>query len=297
MRVSSALLKIIALSISYATANASEVQFDTEDAHVIVVRPVDLWSGDTNHLDLSMKSIRIREVSYEAYDGSGNYLRGGPLLFQSMSDNPITNGVKEELKKLNTSLTTENCYYFKVQNAVAVEPADFANFMKVQEQLYKKVVISQGNPSELQKHVDRMRFIGGVLSFTSVAISMDKFGSLLGAQASMGSGISDDIYRTAFKSRAGLAPIVLNDFDPSEYKQIDVRRVDYLPEITGQIIIAYKKEKTPEAEKAALIKAIVTTTGADTTPEEVEKSRAQDFEARQKIWDQCVADGKCENKK
>ena len=283
----------LAISTIAISAAASQVQFDTEDAHVIVVRPADLWSGDTNHLDLSMKSIRIREVSYTAYDGSGNYLRGGPLLFQSMSDNPITNGVKEELKKLNTSLTSANHYYFHVQNAVAVEPSDFPNFMKVQEQLYKNIVISQGNPSELQKHVDRMRFVGGILSVATVAISMDKFGSLLGAQASMGSGISDDIYRAAFNSRTGLAPVVLTDFDPSKYRQIDVRKVNYQPEITGQIIIAYKKEKTTEAEQSALIKAIVTTTGADTTPEEVENSRAQDFAARQKIWDQCVADGKC----
>jgi CO dehydrogenase/acetyl-CoA synthase alpha subunit len=62
----------------------------------------------------------------------------------------------------------------------------------------------------------------------------------------------------------------------------------------GEILIAYKVDKTPQAEHEALVKAIVTLTGADTTPEAVQQSRQGDFEKRVALWDACVADGKCQ---
>ena len=62
-----------------------------------------------------------------------------------------------------------------------------------------------------------------------------------------------------------------------------------------QIIIAYKEDKTPEAEQEALIQAIVVTAGADTTVAEVEKSRALDFANRLTIWNTCLADPVCKH--
>ena len=68
-----------------------------------------------------------------------------------------------------------------------------------------------------------------------------------------------------------------------------------LPDRVGQIIIAYKGEKTKQAEEIALAQAIVTASGADTTIEKIEKSRKEDMVARQAIWDECVAKGECKS--
>ncbi len=66
-------------------------------------------------------------------------------------------------------------------------------------------------------------------------------------------------------------------FDFSQYKSVDLRRVvDGQKDRLGQIIIAYKGEKTKQAEDAALAQAIVTASGADTTVEAIEESRKKD---------------------
>jgi hypothetical protein len=71
--------------------------------------------------------------------------------------------------------------------------------------------------------------------------------------------------------------------------------VDGQKDRLGQIIIAYKGEKTKQAEDAALAQAIVTASGADTTVEAIEESRKKDQTARQAIWDECVAQEKCKD--
>jgi hypothetical protein len=89
----------------------------------------------------------------------------------------------------------------------------------------------------------------------------------------------------------------LPEFNASSYKYIDVRRVEEGPHESpirvGQIIIAYKNEKTDESEKTALVKAIVSLTGADTTVADISKAREEDLVKRQAIWDECVALDKC----
>ena len=91
-----------------------------------------------------------------------------------------------------------------------------------------------------------------------------------------------------------MIPAVLPALDTNAYRRIDVRRVDFRPDSPGEIVIAYKTEKTPQAEQDALVKAIVALAAADTTADAVDAARQTDFKERVAIWDACVADGKCE---
>ena len=84
------------------------------------------------------------------------------------------------------------------------------------------------------------------------------------------------------------------DFTP--YKEIDIRKLTVNAERVGQIIIAYRGEKTLDAESAALIQGIVVATGANTTVAAVEKARIDDYQARSAIWSECVAAGRPECK-
>ena len=138
------------------------------------------------------------------------------------------------------------------------------------------------------------RVLGTVLAAGSLLIPMHALGVSTGAQVMVNSGAAEGVYNVAAQTLAALPPVPLPDFDPTAYKQIDVRTVKFRPEAPGEVIIAYKTDKTPEAEQDALIRAIVTLTAADTTPEAVEKSRQDDFNNRVAVWDACVAEGKCQ---
>ena len=179
---------------------------------------------------------------------------------------------------------------------VGLDPKEFSSFAKNQHELYKQVVIADGNPATLHSKVSRRKFFSGVISLATVAVAGEKFGSL-GANTVLNTGIAGDVYQLSASSRAALIPITsLPTFDASSYKYIDVRKViQGNNERLGQVIIAYKNDKTEDVENTALIKAIVSLTGADTTVEAIQQARDEDLTQRQAIWDACVSDGKCKN--
>ncbi|NBX55609.1 MAG: hypothetical protein EBT70_11195 [Betaproteobacteria bacterium] len=89
-----------------------------------------------------------------------------------------------------------------------------------------------------------------------------------------------------------MAAVELPSIDLTSFKEISIRRVIANPgQIIGQIIIAYKDEKTEAAEHEALVIAVVALTGANSTTAEIEQARKEDFARRKAIWDKCVADG------
>ncbi|HSY26337.1 MAG TPA: hypothetical protein VK832_02455, partial [Burkholderiaceae bacterium] len=271
--------------LSCLTAVASPVEFDTPDAHVIVIRPIDSWSGDTTLQERTLESIRARRCSYKFTDDEGRLLQGSPMALRRMDDHPVTKGVEAALAPLNESLVSNDRYYFVLAEPVSVEPEKFDTMIKAEKAYYRGMVIKQGDPATLPDRVHGNKFLGGVVSFAATFIAMDKLGMAAGSAATVGSGLDGDIYRFAAQTGNALAPLNLPDFDASPYKQIDVRRVASLQNnFFGQVIIAYKSEKTTEAEQAALIRAIVSLTGADTTVDDVQKARSVDLAARKEIW-------------
>lgn len=283
----------ITLAANFA-AVASPIELDTDAAHIIVIRPVDVWSGDTSTLQATLESINKHHVSYTLKDGAGHVYRGSPLVFQGISDHPVTMGVHDALTAMNTELVANDRYDFTVMEPVAIAPEKFKPMLIGQKALYRAMVIKEGNPATLPGRVARKKIIGNLASVATLALAVDKLGVNLGAPLVFGTGAMDDVYRVVTEMKGAVVPAELPDFDATAYKHIDVRRVFYHPDILGQVIIAYKTEKTDQAETQALTKAIVSLTGADTTPEAVEKARAEDLANRQKIWTECVESGKCE---
>jgi hypothetical protein len=289
-----ALLMATTMILNAGACQAAPIVFDTDSAHVIVVRPVDLWSGDSSTLESTLKSVSKRRVSYDAIAPTGEFVRGSPTVFQSVGNDPIAQGVEATLTGLGTKLVNSDLYFFHVSKASVMTPADYAQFTKVQDAYYTRFVISQGDPRDLTGHVGVRKVLGTVLAAGSLLIPMHALGVSTGAQVMVNSGAAEGVYNVAAHTLAALPPVPLPDFDPTAYKQIDVRTVKFRPEAPGEVIIAYKTDKTLEAEQDALIRAIVTLTGADTTPEAVEKSRQDDFNNRVAVWDACVAEGKCQ---
>lgn len=291
MKLHKTILFGLSIAASATATLAAPVEFDTKAAHVIVVRPVDAWSGDAAVSEDTLDAIREKIAAYSvvttvpktnkiiSVDGD----RDLPLLFE----------IKSALAKKSVKFARTGKSGFRVQEPINVPPADMSAVAQAQLELYKQVAISQGDPATLPGRVKVKKFFGGVLAIGATFLAMDKFGAVLGSSATLGSGITNDIYAIATKNRAAIAPVNLPDLDYSQYKSIDVRKVLGAADRTGQIIIAYKEEKTPEAEQEALILAIVSAAGADTTVAEVEKARTEDLANRVAIWDACVLAGQC----
>ena len=298
MRIRRPLLVPIIFASFYAHAFAAPVVFDTDDAHVIVARSVDAWSGDASVSEDSLDAIRDKKAIYgvattSATTGEKISIFGGAGAFGFVTNHPVTRGVQAELLKKNVKLAQNGKAGFEVFEPTSIAPAEMAAITQAQTEYFKQLVISQGDLETLPGRIRTRKFFGGVLALGTTFLAMDKLGAVVGSSATLGSGITNDIYRVIAKNRGAIAPINLPNVDFTQYKNVDVRVIKGAADRMGQIVIAYKQDKTPQAEQEALIQAIVVATGADTNVEEVQKSRALDLANRHSIWEACLAEGKC----
>ena len=291
MKIKKLVLAVSTLFIS-STAFSAPVEFDTPDAHIIVMRALDSWSGDNTASEESLKAVKNREGGFVLRLPNGKHAMGFPTFGGSVDKGETVQGVVTELNARNFKLENLRTN-FVIEKPVAIEPTQFSSFADLQRQIFESTVISSGNPTTLHNNVSTKKFFGALLSLGSIAVAGAKFGAT-GSQVVLNSGIAGDAYQITASSKAALTPVNLPSFDATMYKTIDARRVAQgQNERFGQVIIAYKTEKTDATEKDALIKAIVSLTGADTTPEAVQQSRNEDFTKRQALWDACVAEDKC----
>lgn len=285
-------LSTLAALMPLVTA-AQPVELETDGAHIIVVRPVDIWSGDASTQNNSLEAIRNKEVSYDVVL-NGGLRRGSPVVFQGVSDDPVTLGVQSALSARDTRLVRKAGYLFHIEDATSLAPADYSAFAQAQSDYRQLLVQREGDPESLQGRTRVGKFFGGLLSIGSLFIPSSVLGAGGGAEFMLSTGFAADIGAISGPVRAALIPVVLPSINPADYQAIDVRRVEFSPEAPGEIIIAYRTGKTADTERSALIKAIVTLAGADTTAEAVEASRQSDFKERVSMWDACVANGKCQ---
>ena len=94
----SAAARILALCAAAALlwntpiANGAPVELDSPKWHAIVVRPVDLWVGDKGTRADTLAVVADRKANYQMYVRGQCCLRGGPLILQGPSDDPIVHG-------------------------------------------------------------------------------------------------------------------------------------------------------------------------------------------------------------
>lgn len=293
------------LMVIFTQANATiMIKISTPEADIYIARPVDLWSGDIDHQEKSLLAIKERKVSYMLFTSDGKLrLRGSPLLFQGIADHPVTKMVEKNLSEAGTNLINGSGYYFSIYPPLTIAPEQFVKFSQYQNHMFEKFVIAQGDPKELQNKVGNKKFIAGVLSVASTVYVADKLGNVLGSsvatQSVLNSSLPGDVYEFGVKSKAAVAPVLLDNIDTSGYRRIDVRRVQAYTEMIGQVIIAYKSEFSEDMENSLMTKAIYSLAGADTTVDEVEQARLADFNSRIQIWEKSCSttdDGKCGRK-
>lgn len=291
---------VFALSLLAATAAmASPLVFETDAAKVFVVRPIDQWSGDKSAMDSSLDAHKNKTAWYTVLLNDQKYLFGNPNITQSATNHPITNAVSQKLDQAGFKLPRSSDNSFTVQLPVSIPVEKIGVVQTYQTAAFKQTIANQGNPDDLQGKTTRNKFIGGLLSVGTMIAAADKFGAIGGSHATLGSGITDSIYSAVSQYKGGLAPIDLSGQDLEQwcskpecrYKEIEIRRVTTAaPDRVGQIVIAYKNGKTPEAEEGALIQAAYLLTAAGSTTADIEKARQENRQLRKDVWAACVAE-------
>lgn len=275
------------------STHAAPVEFDTDSVHVIVIRPLDAWSGDASNAEDRLDALRDKKAYYEvAIDdpetGKRLTVNGGAQGFGHVSKHPFAQAGKNALAQSGFSLSQDTKIGFGLDYPIAVAPQDWATFTSAQAKRFNDAVISQGDPATLQSRTKTRKFFGGLFAVATMVVGVDKLGATSGLSATLSSGVADDAYRITMQAGQAMAPVRLPALDLASYKSIEVRRLTNFLAPTGQLIFAYKADKTPEAERDALLKSIVVIAGAGTTPEEVMQSRVEDYQARTTIWKACV---------
>jgi hypothetical protein len=286
------------LGVCAVQSSAEPVEFDTAGAHVIVIRPLDIWSGDKGTLENSLEAYSRGRVTYNITI-DGERLRGSPTVFQDVSDHPVTEGVKAALEKTTLhTVNSENRYSLRIGLVTTLPAQQYSDFATGQSAFYRQYVVRQGDPQALEGQAHARKVVGGILSAASLLIPVPGLSAGGSAQVMLNSGITDALGRLPDQARPALVPAELPaELPPGElgstYSTLDVWRVDFKLDVAGEILIAYRGEKTAAAENEALVRAIVSLVGADTTPEAVRQARQADFERREAIWNDCVSSGQC----
>lgn len=292
------LIGVVGLVLSSALM-AAPVVSDDADVTIFVTRPVDSWSADVERQAASLGAIENRTFGYAMLLQDKSVLKGTPQMFASVSDHPITQGVLNQIQNIGGELTYRGGYIFEVAPAVSIVPEEFAGFQALQEAQYREKTKRLGNPDTLSNRLSDAKTkrvflqVVGAAATTLIGAKVlgPAVGTTTGAQIGLGEAgtLSAAIFR---KSAAAIVAAPTPNLDPTKYTRIDIRRVNAV-DTEGQIIIAYKGDKTAELENAAMIKAILAVGGVDTTREAVQQARIEDLERRKAMWLECVDAGLC----
>lgn len=299
MNIRAIVASVMALLSSVAFAGPDVIH--TPDADIVVIRPVDVWSGNESSMENSLDSVKNRLYAYTYITDEGKYIDNHnklpfpASLFQNSTIDLTIKTANDKLKAADfTPATNTNKYFFITQKAVTIQPDELSNLVKVQDYLYKNMVIANGDPTTFESRLRWHKIGGNLLALATIGLSAGKLGADTGTKFALDSGLSNDMYQLGATMKTAIVPLPVDtNLDPKQYTSIDVRKVVFLPDTVGQIIIAYKVSKTDQVESEALGTAIAATAGFDTTPDDIIKARQADQAARQAIWNECVASGQC----
>jgi hypothetical protein len=283
----------VLLTVAPYSSSATPVHLETEAAHIIVVRPIDTWAGNRSTAEYTLDEIRKKKISFYYYDDDGNKIPGSGGFFKKPPQTPVVVRIQEGLRRFGFTNNGPSGMTFIVERPAELSFKNIESFTSLQNNLYKEFVVGQGDPATLSDRIMAKKFVSAGISLAVLGVGMDKLGAVSGSQFVFSTGIADDITKLTLNERTALAAVPAPVFDYSPYKAVQVRRITFGADRVGQIIIAYKGDKTAEAEATALAAGIVAASGADTTPEAIAAAREADYQGRLQIWAECVARAKC----
>lgn len=279
-----------------STALAEPVHLDVGDAHVIVVRPADLWDANKKTIEGPLKSIRSKKFGYRYIDANGAQIMPAYYTALPWNHKVITPLSDEVVKASGTGWdTSSSLIIYTIDRPYRIDPAKMPEFTATQNGLYKAWAMKHGDPTTLTDRLNSKDNLNMLATLAVAAVGMHKFG-VDRVDVTTYMNLYPDIAKlTGGMDRLvpALIPVPLPDFDFSSYSQVDVRKVRDNFSHVGEIIIAYRQPKTADGEMAALARAIATVALTDTTEDAVTASRAKNYDTRLAIWEECKAKPGC----
>jgi len=279
-------------------------QFDTDAAHVIVVKPLERWTGNTGLMEKSLDAVAHhtgcfvnflddrghRESSCKNFFGFGGVVS---------PDSKLVIKTFEQLTKVQPTYdfsSGNSGNHLVIKPPVTLTPEEFNLFKLTQDSVYLTQKIEDGDPDTLSGRVSSARAFQTLLQVALTASVIGNSG--LGAQNafSVANNIGIPEAAKALTPRVGgaLSPAPIPALsNPSEYTSVDVRRVDVIRPGLGQIIIAYRKDKTPDDELEALSQAIAIAMAPQLDAKSLQEAREADLADRRQFWASCKADPDC----
>lgn len=274
------MLAALALAVPLS-ASAGPVQFDVGDAHVVVVRPIDAWSPDASLAEKSLKVIDDKGFAYSYIDAAGKKIHPFPGSWISAKVvTPLSEEVGTQLVKAGFKEYGYG-HLYEIGAPVSVEVQKLPTLLALQNELYRKWSLLQGDPSELESKVKTKKFIGSVVGLAIGVAGVKTFGTSVDVTNYV--NLTGDINRVAGASARAVMPLPLPDLDFSTCTEVDIRRVDRFGYI-GEIIICYHTPKTEALEQRALAQGIITASGVGASEQEIQAARTADYQRRVGFW-------------
>lgn len=292
MRITSRILAALASLCAASAATAQPVTIDLRDARVVVLRPMDAWSGDRTRSEETLEALRKKFFGFEYRTAAGErYKRGYPNVLQGMpEDDELAMAVKAKAGEAGLRLEQWSEGMLRVDEPVVVPASDLPKLAEAQRAYFERVVSYQGNPSTLPDRVASKKVLGGVMALASMAVFSKQLGLAESARAATNSRLPQDIYAGVSDLRSAGAALDLPAVDLDGFQTVVVRRTGVrFGDRAGQIVIAFRGDRDPKLELEALAEAIAISGGKGTTEAQVEAARSLDLARRQAIWDACVA--------
>ncbi len=274
------------------SASAAEV-IDRPDYTMYIAGTLDQWSGNQKDLTESSRDHTKKLVTYSIGLREKFFIIGNPSIFTGPSDHPIINRANSSLAAAGFSTPNQSLNYFRINPPVVIPAEMLPKIAAAQSELRKRSTLAQGDPSTLQERVATKKLVGNLAAIGLTVFAGANAGAA-GASAVLGSGAASDLATTVGRFGSAISPVslALDPVEPDqlvEFRKVITRNQDR----AGQVVIVYKREKTPQIEEDALVEAVLALSGAKQTPEAISSARQQDFQERSSMWRACVNAGEC----
>ena len=283
-----------AMLLTWSVAFCAPVEYDAPEYHLIVCRPFDSWSGDLSVMAGERETITDRRgrISFRDVDANGSGRGAGITLLNGPTDDPVTQETVALMKQRGVAISSRGSYHWAMGLPTELEPVDYPHLRQAQTALYEALIRKQGDPDKVPGSMQARRLLGNVMAIAAVGAGFDKFGGI-GASV-VATTFAGDIAHLPLGVRQSFAPFDLPELDPSQFSKLEVYPVKVNEGGSpGQVIVAYKGEPSTAARHAALVQALASVAGSDTTPDAIDAARAADLQRRREVWTACVHAGDC----
>lgn len=285
---------------------AQYAHFETPDAHIVVARPMDRWSLNKSWQALTIQTHfdGLRLLTLEGhYRRNAEGKEADEIAFVKGKDQ-VSEALRSNLALRNLKSANGAYAFYQLRAPVRLSHEQLVEFQETKAKSYLTWASAQ-SPGVAQRNDSIAQAAGTAVEFgLGVAATVLTGGIDL---TSFFAGASGAVRRAGNMTfHAGrnwdipvgyfVPALPAPTFDFAPYKNVDYRSISLgrgNDMLHGEFYIAYKNEKTPEAENEALIVALTEVMAVNSTKEQIQAARQSELNLRVKIWEECVASGAC----